>query len=200
MKWKVTRMDDKEKAARSYNELIRYCNHGSHCDDCLFSNDECTLKTARAIPGLLGSYNAYRAFAPGDADLEDVMAAIASYYGLQMDEEFTTDETGEDETYKITSDGVYRRVGHGEWHKNYGKSGTFEFYANPKGHVFLHPWKPWQGDLYYFISDTHGNVSHDVFNYLELKSRMNYKVGNYFPTEKLARKHAKEIVEIIKDL
>lgn len=196
-------MIDDERAVRSLNEIIAYCRSGYFCSDerCVFKRagyHMCDFKKMPIVCSLLGGNPGYIPFDPNEADLQDVMSVIAAYYGLELDEEFTIDDTKSNLIYKLTKDGMYLKVGNGEWYKNQDCKGTILLYLEPRKHIHYHPWKPAHGEGYYFIADEKGNVVHGVFNMIEIQSQVNIKFGNYFPTEELARKHAKEIIEKIK--
>lgn len=63
------------------------------------------------------------------ATLENVMRAMAAYYGVELDEEFKI-HPEELTSHKITTNGLYRKVLYGTWFPEEERPGIVLFYVD----------------------------------------------------------------------
>lgn len=124
---------------------------------------------------------------------------FAEMLGLELGQEFVlTDDDGNRKnkyTYKFTEDGVvYKSPTFTNWSIN--SLGTIGSLLNGDVKAVPKPWKPKEGDRYYYYSASNGLVNYarwdDLYEELIL-----WKVGNCFKTEEEARTKGKEIMEQI---
>ena len=124
---------------------------------------------------------------------------FAEMLGLELEQEFVLiDVDGNRKnkyTYKITEDGVlYKSPTFINWSVN--SLGTIGSLLNGDVKAVPKPWKPKEGDRYFYYSAQNGLVNYarwdDLYDELIL-----WKVGNCFKTEEEASTKGKEIMEQI---
>lgn len=126
---------------------------------------------------------------------------FAEMLGLELGEEFIlTDSDGkrkDEYKYKIIEDGLYRKEANaiGLYAE---PSVTLDCILNGDYIVVKLPWKPKEGDRYYYYSASNGLVNYAKWDGI-IDELLLWKVGNCFKTEEEARTKGKEIMEQIQN-
>ena len=122
---------------------------------------------------------------------------FAELLGLELGQEFSliksNGEKLDEYTYKITKNGLYYKAKNGSWCVD---AQVTYYVLNGKYEVVHKPWKPKEGERYWFYSKAFNQTISRTWvggNY-ELCL---WKVGNCFKTEKEAETKGKEIMEQI---
>lgn len=122
---------------------------------------------------------------------------FAEMLGLELGEEFIlTDSDGNRKdkyTYKITEDGVLYRS---QTFDNWPISSLIVKLLNGNVKAVPKPWKPKEGDRYWYYSASNGLVNYARW-YGLCDELLFWKVGNCFRTEEEAKAKGKEIMEQI---
>lgn len=123
--------------------------------------------------------------------------------GIELEQEFVlTDDDGNikenikgELTYKFTEDGLlYKSPTLVNWSKS--SSGTILRLLNGDYKVVTKPWKPENGDRYWYYSEA-WDEENCVMWKGEFSDLLLWKVGNCFRTEKEAAAKGKEVMEAI---
>lgn len=125
---------------------------------------------------------------------------FAEMLGLELEQEFVLiDDDGNRKnkyTYKFTEDGVlYKSPTFTNWSVN--SLGTIGSLLNGDVKAVPKPWKPKEGDRYYYYSATNGLVNYAWWDDL-CSELILWKVGNCFKTEEEAKTKGKDIMKAIK--
>lgn len=125
---------------------------------------------------------------------------FAEMLGLELGEEFIlTDSDGErkDEyKYKIIEDGLYRKEANAV--ALYAEpSVTLDCILNGDYIVVKQPWKPKEGEKYWYYSALGKNASCTIWTFYGIDF-YRYHVGNCFKTKEEAETKGKEIMEQIR--
>lgn len=123
---------------------------------------------------------------------------IAEMLGVELGEEFRLKENKTKNIvrprYKITQEeGLMYSVNRNE----FARSTLLLSIINGNYSVVKLPWKPKEGDRYYYYSASNGLVNYARWDDL-CSELILWKVGNCFKTEEKARTKGKEIMEQIK--
>lgn len=123
---------------------------------------------------------------------------FAEMLGLELGQEFEITDNGkrkDEYTYKITKDGFwYKSTKDGDY--LIGLASTIYGLLNGYFEAVPKPWKPKEGDRYYYYSASNGLVNYAKWDGL-CDELLLWKVGNCFRTEEEARTKGKEIMEQI---
>ena len=126
---------------------------------------------------------------------------FAEMLGLELEQEFVlTDVDGNRKdkyTYKITEDGLlYKSPPFINW--SISSLGTIGKLLDGDVKAVPKPWKPKEGDIYYYYSASNGIVNYARWNDLCFELIL-WKVGNCFKTIDEAEDKGKEIMEQIQN-
>ena len=126
---------------------------------------------------------------------------FAEMLGLELEQEFVlTDDDGKRKdkyTYKITEDGLlYKSPPFINW--SISSLGTIGKLLDGDVKAVPKPWKPKEGDIYYYYSASNGIVNYARWNDLCFELIL-WKTGNCFKTEEEAETKGKEIMEQIQN-
>lgn len=124
---------------------------------------------------------------------------FAEMLELELKQEFELiDDDGkrkDEYTYKITEDGLcHKKAKTVDWH--YESSLTLEYILNGDYKAVPKPWKPKEGERYWFHSKALNQTSSRRW-YGQNYDLCLWKVGNCFRTEEEAKTKGKEIMEQI---
>lgn len=123
---------------------------------------------------------------------------IAEMLGVELGEEFSlksnTTEKINNARYKIMQeDGLMYTVRGREW----SRSTLMLTIINGTYSVVKLPWKPKEGDKYYYYSAANDLVNYARWDDLDIEL-ISWKAGNCFKTEEEAKTKGKELMETIK--
>ena len=125
---------------------------------------------------------------------------FAKIFGLELEQEFSLTKPNGKEldmaSYKITEDGIYYKptTKSIDWFEE--PANTLDFLLSGEFGVLPKPWKPKEGELYWYYSKTLNQAisrNWDAENY----ALCLWKCGNCFKTEKEANEKGKEIMKQI---
>lgn len=124
---------------------------------------------------------------------------FAAMLGLELEQEFVlTDSNGkrkDSDTYKITENGLYyKSPTSSEWFTE--PSETIERLLDGADIAVPKPWKPKNGEKYWFYSETYNNAMSHQWYSGDYEFCL-WKCGNCFKTEEEAAAKGKEIMEQI---
>lgn len=122
---------------------------------------------------------------------------FAESLGVELGQEFAiTDSDGErkdEDTYKITENGLYYRTPPSiNWFAE--PANTIERLLNGCDIAVPKPWKPKNGEKYWFYSESYNNAMSHQWYSGDYEFCL-WKCGNCFKTEEEARTKGKEIME-----
>lgn len=127
------------------------------------------------------------------------MPEVAKMLGVEIEEEFDVIyETGQKSDwgpYKITRDGLVDESGNWTLHET-------ALFNLLKGKYTLQkrPWRPKEGESYYYIRSTDGFLSRSTFHSVDADDLALLNMGNCFPTKEAAETAVPEMLEKFEEI
>lgn len=107
------------------------------------------------------------------------MKEVAALLGVEIGEEFTIKEYSKNRTFKIERQSLYEMISPNVWTSNLS---DFLELVTGDLHICKKPWKPKNGDTYWYI-DNDGNVCSSAYLPCTLDVLL-VSIGNYYRTKK----------------